>query len=78
MTPPLMVSTPQSRAWGYEGADRKSQAVASRYLQLARELEVLAFDVQKVASPSSLDGIHFDSQSQPAIASALADLIAQT
>ena len=78
MTPPLMVSTPQSRAWGYEGADRKSQAVASRYLQLARELEVLAFDVQKVASPSSLDGIHFDSQSQPAIASALADLIAKT
>ena len=78
MTPPLMISTPQSLAWGYEGADRKSQALAGRYLQLARELEVLAFDVQTVASPSSLDGIHFDSQSQAAIASGLADLIDQT
>ena len=78
MTPPLMISTPQSLAWGYEGADRKSQALASRYLQLARELEVLAFDVQTVASPSSLDGIHFDSQAQSAIASGLADLIAPT
>ena len=77
MTPPLMISTPQSLVWGYEGADRKSQALGSRYLQLARELEVLAFDVQAVASPSSLDGIHFDSQAQPAIASALADLIAR-
>ena len=78
MTPPRMIITPQSLAWGYEGADRKSQALAGRYLQLARELDVLAFDVQTVASPSSLDGIHFDSQSQAAIASGLADLIDQT
>ena len=77
MTPPLMISTPQSLSWGFEGADRKSQALSSRYLQLARELEVLAFDVQSVASPSSLDGIHFDSQAQSAIASGLADLLSR-
>jgi len=78
MTPPLVKITAQSLAWGFEGADTKSQALASCYLQLADELEVLAFDVQTVASPSPLDGIHFDSQAQSAIASGLADLIAPT
>jgi len=78
MTPPLVMITAQSLAWGFGGADTKSQALASRYLQLADELEVLAFDVQTVASVSSLDGIHFDSQSQFAIASGLADLITST
>ena len=71
-----MKITAQSLNWGFKGADAKSQALSSRYLQLAGELEVLAFDVQTVASASSLDGIHFDSQAQSAIASGLADLIA--
>ena len=78
MTPPLVKITAQSLAWGFDGADTKSQALASCYLQLADELEALAFDVQTVASPSPLDGIHFDSQAQSAIASGLADLIAPT
>ena len=78
MTPPLVRITPQSLSWGFEGADKKSQALSRCYRELADELEVLAFDVQTVASASSLDGIHFDNKAQGAIASALADLIAQT
>jgi lysophospholipase L1-like esterase len=78
MTPPLVQITPQSLSWGFEGADTKSQALSKCYLELADELALLAFDVQTVASASSLDGIHFDNQSQGAIASALADLIAPT
>ena len=76
MSPPLMISTPPSPDWGHEGADRKSQALGNRYLQLTSELEVLAFNSQTMVSPSFLDGIHFDIQDQPAIAAALADLIA--
>ena len=75
MTPPLVRITPQSQTWGFEGADAKSQALSTRYLQLAEELEVLAFDVQMVASASPLDGIHFDDEAQFAIASGLAECI---
>ena len=77
MTPPLVMITAQSLTWGFSGADSKSQALGKRYLQLADELEVLAFDLQTAASVSSLDGIHFDSHAQSAIASGLADLISR-
>lgn len=78
MTPPLVRSTPQSLTWGFSGADTKSKAVAARYQSLAEELQVTSFDVQRVATPSALDGVHFDSDAQSAIADALATCILQT
>ena len=78
MTPPLLRITPQSLSWGFAGADTKSKAVAARYLSLAEELQVASFDVQRVAAPSPLDGVHFDSDAQSAIADALATCILQT
>ena len=77
MTPPLVRSTPQSLTWGFAGADTKSKAVAARYQSLAEELQVTSFDVQRVATPSALDGVHFDSDAQSAIADALANCILQ-
>ena len=77
MTPPLVKITPQSLSWGFAGADTKSKVVAARYLSLAQELQVTSFDVQRVAAPSPLDGVHFDSEAQSAIADALATCILQ-
>ncbi len=37
MTPPAIQITPQSLAWGFEGADEKSIALAELYRQLAAE-----------------------------------------
>ena len=78
MTPPLLRITPQSLTWGFAEGDTKSKAVAARYLSLAEELQVASFDVQRVAAPSPLDGVHFDSDAQAAIADALATCILQT
>ena len=76
MTPPAIQITPQSLAWGFDGADEKSIALAELYRQLAAEMGVIYFNVQTVASPSQLDGVHFDCSNQALIADALAELIA--
>ena len=78
MTPPAIRITPQSLTWGFEGAELKSQALAEHYRRLAVELDVACFDVQPVANPSTLDGVHFDAQSQALIAAGLAACIRQT
>ena len=77
MTPPALRVTPQSLAWGFEGAALKSKAVAEHYRLLATELEVICFDVQTVANPSPLDGVHFDARAQAPIAEGLAACIRQ-
>ena len=78
MTPPAVLITSQSLAWGFEGAALKSKAVAEHYRLLSTELDVTCFDVQPVAKPSALDGVHFDAQAQALIAAGLAACIHQS
>lgn len=78
MTPPAVLITSQSLAWGFEGAALKSKDVAEHYHRLAAELDVTCFDVHPVANPSSLNGVHFDAQAQALIAAGLAACIRQT
>ncbi|MBL6797369.1 MAG: hypothetical protein ISQ53_01080 [Synechococcus sp. BS307-5m-G39] len=52
--------------------------MAEHYHRLAAELDVTCFDVQPVANPSSLNGVHFDAQAQALIAAGLAACIRQT
>ena len=74
MTPPAVLITSQSLAWGFEGAALKSKAVAEHYRLLSTELDVTCFDVQPVAKPSALDGVH-DARAQALIAAGLAACI---
>ena len=76
MTPGLIQSTPEALAWGFKGAPEKARQLPSLYRRLAEQESVLFFDVQTVADPSPLDGVHFDCNQQHSIAAGLAALIA--
>jgi lysophospholipase L1-like esterase len=76
ITPGVIQITPQSLAWGFQGAAEKSRLLPSLYRNLAEQESVFFFDTQAVAETSPLDGVHFDTDQQESIAAGLAELIA--
>ena len=76
MTPSAVMLTPQSRDFGFvDGATHSAKQVSDNYQAIADELNIKYFDVQKIASPSPADGVHFGREAQALIASGLSDCI---
>ncbi|MEB3253667.1 MAG: SGNH/GDSL hydrolase family protein [Synechococcus sp.] len=72
MAPSAVMLTPQARDFGFvNGATQAAKEVADNYQKIAGELNIKYFNVQKIASPSPADGVHFGRESQALIASEL-------
>jgi lysophospholipase L1-like esterase len=69
---PHLASTPTSSKWGFlEGTAERARHTTALIGAIARDAEIDFLDISKVATPSLLDGIHFDTAAQALIATAV-------
>lgn len=80
--PEIMIISPppvceELKEWSsvFEGAFKKSQALAFEYERIADQLEVHFFDAGRVVSSSEVDGFHLDVSSHKKLGEALCEEI---
>jgi hypothetical protein len=69
--PPRIKETEASIQWGFVGAEKMSQDLVPLLTDVALSVDGFFVDLQQVAEVSDVDGVHFDVESQEAIATAV-------
>jgi lysophospholipase L1-like esterase len=75
VAPPAILQPQGAIAAKFEGAADKSVGLATAYETLAKDLDCLFFDLNKVTSASRIDGIHLDADQHAQVADALAEVL---